>query len=85
MFDRFIDFAMALVKGKDAVGGFKAPSEIRFPPTGLEDGLSYEEFATRVEVVEYVMWVSDIGEEDGKCYELGDERWMLTITRRRNG
>lgn len=85
---------MALVKGKGAVGGFKAPSEIRFPPTGLEDGLSYEEFATRVEVVEYVMWVSDIGEEDGKfyeleedgrCYELEYERRMLTITRRRNG
>ncbi|KAH6986129.1 hypothetical protein BKA56DRAFT_613518 [Ilyonectria sp. MPI-CAGE-AT-0026] len=64
LFDRFIDFAMALVKGKDAVGGFKAPSEIRFPPTGLKDGLSYEEFAARVEVVEYVMWVSDFGEED---------------------
>ncbi|KAH7148502.1 hypothetical protein EDB81DRAFT_946689 [Dactylonectria macrodidyma] len=64
LFDRFIDFAMALVKGKDAVGGFKAPSEIRFPSTGLKEGLSYEEFAKRVEVVEYVMWVEDVEDDE---------------------
>ncbi|KAK7431756.1 hypothetical protein QQZ08_001694 [Neonectria magnoliae] len=76
---------MALVKGKEAIGGFKAPSQIRFPPRGLEDGLSYEEFAGRVEVVEYIMWVYDVEENDSekgneKSLELGTAADVVDTT-----
>ncbi|KPM35058.1 hypothetical protein AK830_g11515 [Neonectria ditissima] len=80
LFDRFIDFAMGLVQGQAAVGGFKAPSEIRFPPRGLEDGLTYEEFAGRVEIVEYIMWVRNVDEDDDDEEEDEKSLKLGTIT-----
>lgn len=71
LFDAFIDFTSELAKGKDTKAIFRATTEIRVPSVGLEDGLSYQEFAARVEIVEFAMWVEPVYESEEPIGELG--------------
>ncbi|KAH6891425.1 hypothetical protein B0T10DRAFT_595661 [Thelonectria olida] len=59
LFNKFIDFAMSVTQDSAIIVGFKPVSEIRFPRTGLENGLDYATFASRVEVVEYIIYAID--------------------------
>lgn len=38
---------------------FKMASEVRFPDQGLPEGLEYVDFASRVEIVEYAIWLKE--------------------------
>lgn len=54
-------FALAhLLVGADKVKTFyKSPSEITFPPEGLQPNLTPKEFASRVEIVGYAAWLKE--------------------------
>lgn len=57
LFKEFLDFAYETVNYRAVEGGIKGGKEIRYPCPGLEMGLSYEDFAARVEIVEYVIFM----------------------------
>lgn len=59
----FLDFANETISVRAIEGGIKAGKEARYPCPGLEMGLSYEDFAARVEIVEYVI-IMDRGNRD---------------------
>ncbi|KAF4961976.1 hypothetical protein FSARC_9906 [Fusarium sarcochroum] len=55
--EHFVDFAEGIAQEKSVSLVMKSQSTVRIPPEGLEFGLSYEEFANRVEVLECAMWI----------------------------
>ncbi|EEU45172.1 uncharacterized protein NECHADRAFT_80590 [Fusarium vanettenii 77-13-4] len=55
LFDSFLEFAESITQDKDVTVVFKTANEIRIPRQGLEYGLSYENFAARVELLECAM------------------------------
>ncbi|KAF4981616.1 hypothetical protein FZEAL_2628 [Fusarium zealandicum] len=57
LFDRFVEFAESVAQDKGVTAVFKTLDEIRIPHEGLEYGLSYEDFAARVEILECAMWI----------------------------
>ncbi|KAJ4307992.1 hypothetical protein N0V84_012365 [Fusarium piperis] len=57
LFDRFLEFAESITQDKDVTVVFKTANQIRIPRQGLEYGLSYEDFAARVELLECAMWI----------------------------
>lgn len=62
--DRFLDFGHELIQKEGIKGLFKAPSEVKIPKAGLKPNLSYDEFAGRVEIVEYAMWLVATTQEE---------------------
>lgn len=65
LFKEFLDFANETVSVRAIEGGIKTGKEIRYPCPSLEMGLSYEDFAARVEIVEYVI-IMDRSNKDGE-------------------
>jgi hypothetical protein len=61
----FQDFASNFVKEDHIVSVLQTPINAEFPPEGLPAGLEYEEFAGRVEIVEYVVWLKEADTEHG--------------------
>lgn len=63
-------FALAhLLAAADKVELFyKSPSEVKFPPEGLQPNLTYEEFAGEIEIVEYVAWLKDGDTQTGEYF-----------------
>lgn len=57
LFDSFLEFAESITQDKDVTVVFKTANQIRIPRQGLEYGLSYEDFAARVELLECAMWI----------------------------
>lgn len=75
LFDSFLEFAESITQDKDVTVVFKTANEIRIPRQGLEYGLSYENFAARVELLECAMWVRASRPGQGEvplstCHEL---------------
>jgi hypothetical protein len=70
----FIDFATSIIRDERVLAAFKAPSDIRIPHGGLEAGLEYDEFASRVEIVEYAMWL-----KQSDPHLENEVTWSLTI------
>ena len=64
LFSDFIDFTSVLMQWKTIEGVFGAAAEVRVPTAGLARGLNYNEFAARVEIVEYVMFASSDNDTD---------------------
>jgi hypothetical protein len=55
LFKEFLHFASETVGFRAIEGCIKTGKEIRYPCPGLGRGLSFEDFAARVEIVEYVV------------------------------
>ena len=64
--DAFLDFAEGVVNSERVEHVFKVASDVRVPEGGLEPDLEYDDFAARVEIVEYAMWLKDVPTEQGK-------------------
>lgn len=56
----FLDFVYGFTN-KEHHGDifFKMASEVRFPDEGLPEGLEYVDFVSRVEIVEYAVWLKE--------------------------
>ncbi|KAI6784197.1 uncharacterized protein J7T54_004743 [Emericellopsis cladophorae] len=61
--EMFQDFASNFVREDHIVSVLQTPVDVEFPPEGLPGGLEFAEFAGRVEIVEYVMWLK-VADED---------------------
>ncbi|RBQ76320.1 hypothetical protein FVER53590_03004 [Fusarium verticillioides] len=59
LIDDFIDFIESVAGGKEVTIVLKAPEQIRIPRGGLEQGLGYEEFVARVEILECALWIGN--------------------------
>ncbi|KAL4725437.1 hypothetical protein ACLX1H_007586 [Fusarium chlamydosporum] len=60
LFYDFVDFVESAADKLEISGAtivLKAPSQIRMPFDGLEYGLKYEEFVSRVEVLQCAVWI----------------------------
>ncbi|KAM0432385.1 hypothetical protein ACHAPT_004929 [Fusarium lateritium] len=57
LFDRFLEFAESVTQDQDVTVMLKTANEVRIPRQGLEYGLSYEDFAAKVELLECAMWI----------------------------
>ncbi|CVK92460.1 uncharacterized protein FMAN_07356 [Fusarium mangiferae] len=55
----FIDFIESVAGEKEVTVVLKAPEQIRIPLGGLENGLEYEEFVARVEILECALWIGN--------------------------
>ncbi|CAM1500817.1 Fc.00g099790.m01.CDS01 [Cosmosporella sp. VM-42] len=79
LFSDFIDFTSVLVKWESIEGAFGAAGEVRVPAEGLERGLNYDEFAARVEIVQYVMFAQSAIDADDNA---SDEEMETSLPRR---
>ncbi|KAF7561282.1 hypothetical protein G7046_g2860 [Stylonectria norvegica] len=59
LMDRFFDYTSTLLGNTATEDVMKTSAEARIPDTGLQAGLSYEEFAQRVEILEHYTWIRD--------------------------
>ncbi|KAF4951786.1 hypothetical protein FGADI_7249 [Fusarium gaditjirri] len=59
LIDDFIDFTESVAGDREVTVILKAPEQIRLPLGGLEHGLKYEEFVSRVEVLECALWIGN--------------------------
>ncbi|KAF5713545.1 hypothetical protein FGLOB1_3972 [Fusarium globosum] len=59
LIDDFIDFIESVAGEKEVTVVMKAPEQIRIPLGGLEQGLEYEEFVARVEILECALWIGN--------------------------
>lgn len=65
LLDAFLDFAYGVASQGHIESAFQASSQLKFPHGGLQAGLGYEEFAGRVEIVEYAMWIKEAQNVEG--------------------
>ncbi|KAJ4267722.1 hypothetical protein NW762_003837 [Fusarium torreyae] len=68
LWDDFVEFAEGLAQEQPVTAVIKSQSTVRIPCEGLEFGLSYDNFANRVEVLECAIWIRnsyDPVESDG--------------------
>lgn len=79
LFDTFLDFASAAGNGVWVAGTFKSGNEIRVPPE-IERGLSLDDFAGRVEILEYVMWMYGHLEDDESKFTTPGPELSRTLT-----
>lgn len=63
--EHFLTFAYGIVKREHVEHAIKANSDVCFPEEGIEPGLGYDEFASRVEIIEYAMWLKDCPDDQG--------------------
>lgn len=63
--DGFLEFANGIVNSEKVEHVFKFASEVQVPEGGLEPGLEYDDFAGRVEIVEYAMLLKEAEDERG--------------------
>lgn len=62
----FLDFAMNFAGDQRVEVGIKTASEVKFPEEGLVEGLAYDDFASRVEIMEHVIWLRRSQEPEGQ-------------------
>ncbi|KAI1009191.1 hypothetical protein LB504_003320 [Fusarium proliferatum] len=70
----FIDFIESVAGEKEVTVVLKAPEQIRNPLGGLENGLEYEEFVARVEILECALWIGNSPS--------GSQHWGVRSTQR---
>lgn len=59
LIEDFIDFIESVAGEKEVTVVLKAPEQVRIPLGGLEQGLEYEEFVARVEILECALWIGN--------------------------
>lgn len=90
LFYDFVDFVESAADKLEISGAtivLKAPSQIRMPFDGLEYGLKYEEFVSRVEVLQCAVWIrtSPSGMHISRPYLLFTHKLTSTIEQEEGG